>query len=119
MMINVKRGAAIIIRGLKAQSFQAYLVGGCIRDALLGKAPEEWDITTSARPQQVAKLFKKVIPTGIEYGTVTILLDDGRYEVTTFRADERYVNGTAIPRTSSLPTISTRTFPGAISPSTP
>ena len=93
MMINVKRGAAIIIRGLKAQSFQAYLVGGCIRDALLGKAPEEWDITTSARPQQVAKLFKKVIPTGIEYGTVTILLDDGRYEVTTFRADERYVDG--------------------------
>lgn len=92
-MFKIKDGARMIIQDLKAGGFQAYLVGGCIRDALLGQKPEEWDITTNAKPDQVAKLFKKVIPTGIEYGTVTILLDDGQYEVTTFRADERYVDG--------------------------
>jgi poly(A) polymerase/tRNA nucleotidyltransferase (CCA-adding enzyme) len=92
-MIRVNQGAAGIIRELKTNGFQAYLVGGCVRDTLLGKEPAEWDITTDARPDQVMKLFQKVIPTGIEYGTVTVLLPDGQYEVTTFRSDERYVDG--------------------------
>jgi poly(A) polymerase/tRNA nucleotidyltransferase (CCA-adding enzyme) len=92
-MLSVKDGAKEIIKQLKASGFQAYLVGGCVRDSLLGKEPEEWDITTSARPEQVSRLFEKVIPTGIDYGTVTVILPDGHYEVTTFRSDEKYVDG--------------------------
>ncbi|MDD4178497.1 MAG: CCA tRNA nucleotidyltransferase [Candidatus Margulisbacteria bacterium] len=91
--VNIKTGAETIIKTLKLAGFQAYLVGGCVRDSLLGKTPIEWDITTSARPEEVSRLFKKAIPTGIEYGTVTILLTDGQYEVTTFRSDEKYVDG--------------------------
>ncbi|MFH1387290.1 MAG: polynucleotide adenylyltransferase, partial [bacterium] len=82
-----------IIKTLKSAGFAAYLVGGAVRDSLLGKAPKEWDITTAAKPDEVAKLFPKVIPTGIDYGTVTVLLDKTPYEVTTFRADEKYVDG--------------------------
>lgn len=59
----------------------------------MGIPVEEWDVTTSAKPDEVTKLFEKVIPTGIEYGTVTVLLPDGQYEVTTFRSDERYIDG--------------------------
>jgi len=92
-MIDVKAEAKDIIRTLKAGGFAAYLVGGCVRDSLLGKTPEELDITTSARPNEVTKLFKKVVPTGIKYGTVTVLLSDGQYEVTTFRSDEKYIDG--------------------------
>lgn len=92
-MLKIKSGAEQIIKTLKAAGFAAYLVGGCVRDFLLGKTPEELDITTSARPNEVAKLFKKVVPTGIKYGTVTVLLSDGQYEVTTFRSDEKYVDG--------------------------
>ncbi|MDD5593235.1 MAG: CCA tRNA nucleotidyltransferase [Candidatus Margulisbacteria bacterium] len=92
-MIKTKAGAAEIIQTLKSGGFAAYLVGGCVRDSLLGQEPSEWDITTSARPEAVAKLFKKTIPTGLDYGTVTVILPDGQYEVTTFRSDEQYVDG--------------------------
>ncbi len=86
-------GALQIIKTLKSHGHQAYLVGGCVRDLLLDLAVKEWDITTSARPEEVSQLFHKVVPTGIEYGTVTCLVDDGTYEVTTFRSDEKYVDG--------------------------
>src|SRR3989339_1332395 len=89
----IPSGAAYIIKALTDNGHQAYLVGGGVRDMLLGKAPKEWDITTSALPKDVTNFFQKVIPTGIKYGTVTILLDDGQYEVTTFRCDEKYVDG--------------------------
>ncbi len=69
------------------------MVGGSIRDALLNIPTYDWDITTNATPKQVSKLFKKVIPTGIKYGTVTVLMDKIPYEVTTFRADEKYSDG--------------------------
>lgn len=82
-----------IIKKLKDKGYQAFLVGGCVRDLMLGIPVNEWDITTSAKPEEVSKLFKKVVPTGIEYGTVTVLLDNGQYEVTTFRSDEKYVDG--------------------------
>ncbi|MCU0640742.1 MAG: HD domain-containing protein [Candidatus Margulisbacteria bacterium] len=91
--MQVKAGAAAIIRELQSRGFQALVVGGCVRDTLLGRTPAEWDLTTSARPAEVKKLFKKVVPTGLKYGTVTVILDDGQYEVTTFRSDERYVDG--------------------------
>jgi len=92
-MFQVKQGALEVIKKLKSKGFQAYLVGGCIRDLLLGITPEEWDIATNASPQQVIELFEKVIPTGIEFGTVMVLLTDGTYEVTTFRSDEKYLDG--------------------------
>jgi len=86
-------GALKIIKTLKQKGHQAYLVGGCVRDLLLNLPVKEWDITTSAKPEEVSHLFHKVVPTGIEYGTVTCLVDDGTYEVTTFRSDEKYVDG--------------------------
>jgi len=92
-MFILREGALNIIKALKEKGFSAYLVGGCIRDSLLGKEPDEWDITTAAKPEQVSKIFIKVIPTGIEYGTVTVILPDGQYEVTTFRSDEKYIDG--------------------------
>ena len=93
-MIKInKTGALEIIQTLKTSGFAAYLVGGGLRDLLLGIEPAEWDITTSAKPKEVTALFKKVIPTGEKYGTVTILLDDGQYEVTTFRSDEQWADG--------------------------
>jgi tRNA nucleotidyltransferase (CCA-adding enzyme) len=92
-MVQIKAGAAEIIKVLKGRGFAAYLVGGCVRDDLLGLVPSEWDITTAAQPQEVIKLFPKTIPTGLDYGTVTVMLADGQYEVTTFRSDENYVDG--------------------------
>jgi tRNA nucleotidyltransferase (CCA-adding enzyme) len=89
----IPQSALDIIGKLKQSGFKAYLVGGCVRDLLLGIPVDEWDITTSARPEKVIKLFAKVVPTGIDYGTVTVLLDSKGYEVTTFRADEKYVDG--------------------------
>jgi tRNA nucleotidyltransferase (CCA-adding enzyme) len=92
-MIKTKAGAAEIIKALQNRGFAAYLVGGCVRDSLLGLEPTEWDITTAARPDEVGKIFAKTVPTGLAYGTVTVLLADGQYEVTTFRSDEQYVDG--------------------------
>lgn len=86
-------GALKIIETLNKNGYKCYLVGGCIRDLLLGKNPDEWDLTTDALPDVVTKLFKKVIPTGIDFGTVMVVLDDGNYEITTFRKDQKYIDG--------------------------
>lgn len=90
---NIPAGALEIIKTLSGKGFRAFLVGGCLRDLLLKRPVEEWDITTSARPEEVSQLFRKVIPTGIAYGTVLVILSDGEYEVTTFRSDARYTDG--------------------------
>jgi len=92
-MIAVQKNALKIIKTLHEGGYQAFLVGGCVRDSLLNLPVVEWDITTAARPEVVSRLFPKVVPTGIEYGTVTVLLDGQTFEVTTFRADENYVDG--------------------------
>lgn len=84
------RGALYILEVLQNSKHRAYFVGGCVRDLLLKKQPAEWDITTDATPIVVQKSFEKVIPTGIGFGTVTVVLDDGSYEVTTFRSEEIY-----------------------------
>lgn len=73
--------------------FEAYLVGGAVRDVLLGKEADDWDITTNARPEEVMKIFKKVIPTGIEHGTVTVHFLKQEIEVTTFRTESDYSDG--------------------------
>lgn len=79
-----------IIHDLMAHGFEAYVVGGCVRDSILGRKPEDWDITTSARPDQVKRIFSRTVDTGIEHGTVTVLMDKEQYEVTTYRVDGEY-----------------------------
>ena len=82
-----------IIGVLQEAGFEAYAVGGCIRDSLLGRTPNDWDITTSAKPMEVKALFSYTIDTGIQHGTVTILLDREGFEVTTYRIDGEYEDG--------------------------
>lgn len=82
-----------IIEKLRQGGFEAYAVGGCVRDTLLGRRPGDWDITTSARPQEVKRLFRRTIDTGIQHGTVTVLMDRIGYEVTTYRIDGEYEDG--------------------------
>jgi tRNA nucleotidyltransferase/poly(A) polymerase len=80
----------IIIEELMNHGFEAYAVGGCVRDMVLGREPEDWDITTSATPQEVKRIFRRTVDTGIQHGTVTVLLDKDHYEVTTYRLDGIY-----------------------------
>ena len=82
-----------IIQTLLTHGFEAYAVGGCVRDSLLGRIPEDWDITTSAKPEQVKALFSHTIDTGIEHGTVTVMLEHEGFEVTTYRIDGEYEDG--------------------------
>lgn len=79
-----------IIRRLEYAGYQAYAVGGCVRDALMGIEPEDWDITTSARPEEVKQLFSHTFDTGIEHGTVTVMMGKSGYEITTYRLDGEY-----------------------------
>ncbi len=81
-----------IIYILEQHGYEAYAVGGCVRDALLGRQPEDWDITTSAKPEQVKACFRKTIDTGIAHGTVTVIIDKTGYEVTTYRIDGEYTD---------------------------
>jgi tRNA nucleotidyltransferase (CCA-adding enzyme) len=78
---------------LLASGHEAWLVGGGVRDLLLGQAPKDWDVATDAVPEQVVKLFRRVVPTGIAHGTVTVLVPGGQVEVTTFRAESAYEDG--------------------------
>lgn len=79
-----------IIKSLMANGYEAYAVGGCVRDSILGREPDDWDITTSARPEQVKEIFSRTIDTGIQHGTVTVMLDHEGFEVTTYRIDGEY-----------------------------
>lgn len=90
---QIPNGARVICDRLHAQGFGAWVVGGCVRDVLLERAIKDWDICTQALPEKVIKIFRRVVPTGLKFGTVTVLLDDGNYEVTTLRADREYLDG--------------------------
>lgn len=90
MRIQLPEHVNQIIRRLQSEGYAAYAVGGCVRDTLLGRSPQDWDITTSARPQEVKLLFAHTIDTGIKHGTVTVMLDRKGYEVTTYRIDGEY-----------------------------
>lgn len=79
-----------IIKTLEAAGCEAYAVGGCVRDSILGREPSDWDITTSAKPEEMKKLFPRTIDTGIRHGTVTVMLDQEGFEVTTYRIDGVY-----------------------------
>lgn len=79
-----------IIEILEAAGYEAYAVGGCVRDSILGREPNDWDITTSAKPEETKRLFARTIDTGIKHGTVTVMLDKEGFEVTTYRIDGIY-----------------------------
>ena len=81
-----------IIEKLEANGFEAFAVGGCVRDTLLLREPGDWDITTSATPEEVKGIFSQTIDTGIQHGTVTVLINHVGYEVTTYRIDGEYMD---------------------------
>lgn len=82
-----------ILGVLKEKGYDAYAVGGCVRDSVLGNKPKDWDITTNALPSTTKELFKKTIDTGLKHGTVTVMLEGDAFEVTTFRIDGKYEDG--------------------------
>lgn len=87
---HLPQGVRKVMSTLRQAGFEAFLAGGCVRDALMGHKPHDFDIATSARPQQVQALFEKTIPTGIRHGTITVLEDGELIEVTTFRTEGSY-----------------------------
>ena len=95
MNITIEPGASALLDALHRAGFAAYAVGGCVRDSLLGLAPHDWDLCTSARPEQVMALFgeEKCIPTGLQHGTVTVKQGGRLYETTTFRTEGTYSDG--------------------------
>ena len=91
--ISMPTDVSHIIKVLEDNGHEAYAVGGCVRDAIMGRIPHDWDITTSAKPSQVKALFRRTIDTGIQHGTVTIMMGSTGYEVTTYRIDGNYSDG--------------------------
>lgn len=93
MKIELPRKVVLIIKNLQRHGYEAYAVGGCVRDSVLNRKPEDWDITTSAKPEQVKRIFRRTVDTGIEHGTVTVLIGKDGFEVTTYRVDGLYEDG--------------------------
>ena len=90
MKIKLPDGVNDIINVLIKHGYEAYAVGGCVRDSILNIHPEDWDITTSAKPEDVKEVFRRTVDTGIKHGTVTVLYKEDSYEVTTYRIDGEY-----------------------------
>lgn len=96
IQINMPENVKRMIHTLNKNGYEAYIVGGCVRDAILGREPDDWDITTSAKPDEVKALFRRTIDTGIQHGTVTVMMKNAGsgdlegYEVTTYRVDGKY-----------------------------
>lgn len=90
MYMDIPRDVSFIIDELYSHGYEAYAVGGCVRDAILGRVPGDWDITTSAKPHEVKRIFNRTIDTGIQHGTVTVMIGKEGYEVTTYRVDGVY-----------------------------
>ncbi|MCR4675487.1 MAG: CCA tRNA nucleotidyltransferase [Lachnospiraceae bacterium] len=93
MKIVIPVGAQKVLEQLQKNGFEAYVVGGCVRDSIMGRCPNDWDITTSALPEEVKTCFERTIDTGIVHGTVTVRMDGESYEVTTYRIDGKYEDG--------------------------
>lgn len=93
MRLKIPPKVSYILDILQRHGFEAYAVGGCVRDLILAREPDDFDITTSARPGQVKACFRRTVDTGIQHGTVTVMLEEDAYEVTTFRIDGDYSDG--------------------------
>ena len=92
MLINIPNNVQFIIDTFYKNNYEAFMVGGCVRDCLLGLTPKDYDITTSALPNITESLFEKTIPTGIKHGTITVVLDNENLEVTTYRTEGNYLD---------------------------
>ena len=92
MKINIPKDVNYIINNFYKNSYEAYMVGGCVRDSILGVEPKDYDITTSAKPEETISLFEKTIPTGLKHGTITVIINSTPYEVTTFRTEGTYLD---------------------------
>lgn len=93
MRLEIPGNVEKILHTLEEHGYEAYAVGGCVRDSVLGRTPDDWDITTSALPEQVKALFHRTVDTGLKHGTVTVLMEKEGYEVTTYRLDGEYEDG--------------------------
>lgn len=91
--MNLDRGARAVVERLHAAGYQVLLAGGCVRDALMGMPPRDWDIVTDAAPEQVQTLFERTIPVGVRFGIVVVISHGNPYEVARFRGDDVYVDG--------------------------
>ena len=89
-MLKIPEKIKFVLDTLTQNGYEAYIVGGCVRDSLLGLIPSDYDVTTSAKPQEILGLFEKTVPTGIKHGTVTVIIDNEPVEVTTFRTEGEY-----------------------------
>ena len=105
MKINIPEGAKKILDKLSSAGYEAYVVGGCVRDSLLGDVPHDWDITTNALPLQVKELFRRTVDTGLQHGTVTVMIGDEGYEITTYRTDGRYTDGRHPDKVTFVPNL--------------
>ena len=92
MQIQLPQKVHYIIETIQAAGYEAYAVGGCIRDSIMGREPDDWDITTSAKPEEIKRLFNRTIDTGIQHGTVTVMIEKEGFEVTTYRIDGKYAD---------------------------
>ena len=92
MKLSMPKEVDFIINKLYANGFEAFMVGGCVRDSLLGKKPNDYDITTNALPDEIISIFEHTVPTGIKHGTITVIIDKEPFEVTTYRIDGEYIN---------------------------
>lgn len=92
MNINIPKNVQYIIDKFYKNNYEAYMVGGCVRDCILGLSPKDYDITTSAKPDITDSLFTKTIPTGIEHGTITVVIESENFEVTTYRTEGNYLD---------------------------
>lgn len=94
-MIQIPTKVQYILDLFHSNGYDAYIVGGCVRDSILNKIPNDWDIATNCKPEIIQTLFNKTVPTGIKHGTITVILDNEIFEVTTFRTEGTYVNNRA------------------------
>lgn len=92
MKVKMPADAAFILNKLNEGGHEAYIVGGCVRDSILGRIPQDWDITTSALPEETKTFFDHTFDTGIQHGTITVVLHKENYEVTTYRVDGEYAD---------------------------
>ncbi len=105
MRIEMPSEVEWVIKKIREHGFEAYVVGGCVRDTLLLRTPGDWDITTSARPEEIKAIFGKTVDTGLKHGTVTVIKNHKGYEITTYRIDGEYHDGRhpdSVEFTSSL-----------------
>ena len=91
-MKNIPENVLNIIKTLNSNGYEAYVVGGCIRDSIIGKTPYDWDIATNASPDNVKNLFENTADTGIKHGTITVIINNETYEITTYRIDGKYID---------------------------